>query len=172
MTAVAIARQHDSLGGKPGAVTPQGMLQKRRARLWLADVNVNTAATRHPTVPLPTGTCSGYRTMSTRHRTGLTTHRTTMMGLLWTGKATAMLSPGHSGMGRIHHRWDRSEAGNWELAVKAGPGPGPQHPTRVLVRPYCALVNTHPWPVALVAMGAVGKDARHGKPRAGQEMAV
>jgi hypothetical protein len=27
MTAMAIARQHDSLGGKPGAVTPQGMLE-------------------------------------------------------------------------------------------------------------------------------------------------
>ena len=42
---------HSAWGGKPGAVTPQGMLQKRRARLWLADVNVNTAATRHFTVP-------------------------------------------------------------------------------------------------------------------------
>ncbi len=51
-----------------------------------------------------------------------------MMGLLWTGKATAMLSPRHSGMGRIHHRWDRSGAGNWALAVKAGQAQAPNTP--------------------------------------------
>src|SRR5262249_59473873 len=53
MTPIAVARQHDSLGGKLGAISPQGMLQKRRARLWLADVHVNTAATRHLPVPGP-----------------------------------------------------------------------------------------------------------------------
>ena len=51
MTAIAIAGQDDSLGGKLVAVIPHRMLQKRRARLWLADVEVNTAASRHLTVP-------------------------------------------------------------------------------------------------------------------------
>jgi hypothetical protein len=77
---------------------------------------------------LPTGTCPGYRTMSTRHPIGLTTHRATVMGLLWTGKATAMLSPRHPGMGRIHHRWDRSGAGTGRWPSKrARPRPPTPH---------------------------------------------
>ena len=49
-----VARQHDALGGEPGAVAPEGTLQERRARLRLADVHVDAgaAATRHPVLPV------------------------------------------------------------------------------------------------------------------------
>ena len=45
-----VARQQDTLAREPGAVAPHGALQERRARLGLADVQVNTgtAGTWHP----------------------------------------------------------------------------------------------------------------------------
>src|SRR5215470_1295723 len=54
MISMAVARQHDSLRGQPGTVAPHRLLHERRARLRLADVQVNTGldSARHLAPPV------------------------------------------------------------------------------------------------------------------------